>query len=53
MRLRDWQIDNLHQLALFEWRDSPRMICRLHRRYREHARYLRAAIRRATRRRRP
>jgi hypothetical protein len=52
MRLRDSQLDDLHQLALFEWRDSPGMVRRLHRRYREHVRYLVRVIRRAGQRKR-
>lgn len=51
MKLRERAIDDLHQMALYEWRQSESMVHRLNRRYRKHVAYLVRVIRRAARRR--
>ena len=50
MKLENRDIDTLHQLALYEFRDRPDMLRRINRRYRAHIRYLVGVIRRASKR---
>jgi len=43
------QIDELHQLALWEFKIHPGMLRRINRRYQKHVEYLGLVIRRASR----
>ena len=52
MKARERAIDDLHLLALAEYEDSPAMVRRIQRRYRDHVEYLVRVTRRASRRRR-
>ena len=52
MKLRERQIDDLHQMALYEYADSAAMVRRLNERYAVYVKYLVNVIRRAGRRRR-
>jgi hypothetical protein len=52
MKLRERQIEDLHQRALYEHRDRLATVRRINRRYQEHVEYLARVIRRAAGRRR-